>query len=130
MNKKEQILFRDGCLTARERVINRNIALFRLKSARIDRVCAAYSVSMQIYEYVSCFFVGFALSLLALYLSGIKRKSVFYFFAVNSAGGFLSSLFFIAAEKADGLFVVTGGFSGITGQLVLSILRLTARLFG
>lgn len=78
---------------------------------------------MQIYEYTACYFVGFSLALLALYVSGVKKKAAFYFFAVNSLCGFLSSLFFIALGKADSLFIAAGGFSGIAGQAALCLLR-------
>lgn len=79
---------------------------------------------MQIYEYVACHFVGFSLSLLTLYVSGVKKKAAFYFFAVNSLCGLLSSLFFIALEKADSLFVLAGGLFGAAGQAALSLFRL------
>lgn len=79
---------------------------------------------MQIYEYVSCYFVGFALSLLALYISGIKRKAAFYLFSVNAVFGFCASLAFIASGTADSLLLTVGGFSGIAGQAALCLIRI------
>lgn len=84
---------------------------------------------MQIYEYTACFFVGFALALLAFYVSGVKKKAAFYLFAVNSLCGFLSSLVFIALETADSLLIAAGGFLGIVGQAALCALRLLAYRF-
>lgn len=83
---------------------------------------------MQIYEYVSCYFVGFALSLLVLYISGVKRKLAIYFFAANSIVGFVSSIVFIALEKADALLLVAGGFGGITGEGILCLIRFLSRI--
>lgn len=79
---------------------------------------------MQIYEYVSCYFVGFALSLLALFLSGAKKKAAFLLFFANAAAGFVSSLAFIALEQADSLLLTIGGLLGIAGQAALCIARL------
>ena len=79
---------------------------------------------MQIYEYTACYFVGFSLALLTLYVSGVKKKAAFYFFAVNSLCGFLSSLVFIALQTVDSLLIAAGGFFGIAGQAALSFLRL------
>lgn len=78
---------------------------------------------MQIYEYVACYFVGFALALLTLYVSGIRKKTSFYFFFVNSAFGFFSSLAFVATSTADSLLITSGGFAGIAGQAVLCVFR-------
>lgn len=83
---------------------------------------------MQIYEYISCYFVGFALSLLLLYISGVKKKTAFYFYAVNSVAGFISSVAFVALEKADAVFLLSGGLFGITGQGLLCVLRLIANI--
>ena len=80
-------------------------------------------MGMQIYEYIACYFVGFSLSLLILYVSGVKKKMAFYFFAVNSLCGLLSSLFFIAAEKADSLFILAGGLFGAAGQGICCLFR-------
>lgn len=85
---------------------------------------------MQIYEYVSCFFVGFALSLLFLYLSGIKKKAAFYLYAVNSATGFVLSLVFVALGKADSLFLLSGGLFGVAGQGILCAFRAVALFIG
>lgn len=79
---------------------------------------------MQIYEYVACHFVGFSLSLLMLYVSGVKKKAAFYFFAANALCGLITSLFFIALEKADSLFVLAGGLLGAAGQGALCLFRL------
>lgn len=81
---------------------------------------------MQIYEYVACYFVGFSLSLLALYISGVKKKLAFYFFAVNAVCGFIMSLAAVALEKADSLFLVAGGLTGIAGQGLLCLFRIIA----
>lgn len=83
---------------------------------------------MQIYEYISCYFVGFALSLLLLYISGVKKKAAFYFYAVNSVAGFISSVAFVALEQADPVFLLSGGLFGITGQGALCVLRLIANM--
>lgn len=79
---------------------------------------------MQIYEYVSCYFVGFALSLLVLYISGVRKKLAFYIYSVNAAAGLILSLSALAAQKADALFLVAGGFAGVAGQAALCLIRL------
>lgn len=78
---------------------------------------------MQIYEYVACYFVGFALSLLTLYVSGAKKKTTLYVFFVNSSFGFVASLAFVAVSAADSLLIAVGGFAGIAGQAVLCVFR-------
>lgn len=83
---------------------------------------------MQIYEYIACYFVGFALSLLLLYISGVKKKLAFYFFAANSVCGLVLSLAAVAFEKADSLFLVAGGLAGVTGQGLLCLFRMIAHL--
>lgn len=84
---------------------------------------------MQIYEYVSCYFVGFALSLLVLYISGVKKKAAFYFYTANSVSGLISSLAFIAFQKADSFLLFVGGFAGVAGQGVLCFLRFISVIF-
>lgn len=79
---------------------------------------------MQIYEYLSCYFVGFALSLLVLYISGVRKKLAFYIYSVNAAAGLVLSLVALATQKADSLFLVAGGFAGVAGQSALCLVRL------
>lgn len=78
---------------------------------------------MQIYELISCYFAGLALSVLALFLSGTKKKKVFSLYIANSVFGLVCALAFIGTQSGEALSLLTCGAGGVAGAFLLCVFR-------